>query len=981
MAFDLSKIPDAYELISEEDISDVNSRAALLRHKKTGARVAVLSNDDNNKVFSIGFRTPPQDSTGVAHITEHSVLCGSDKYPAKDPFVELLKGSLNTFLNAMTYPDKTVYPVASCNDADFKNLMDIYLDAVFHPNIYIHDEIFRQEGWHYEIDSRDGQLSYNGVVYNEMKGAFSSPEEVLYRKISTSLYPDTTYSVESGGDPDVIPRLTYEQFLDFHRRYYHPSNSYIYLYGDMDVAERLDYMDREYLCGYDYAPVDSAVADQMAFASPVTIRDQYPSDSQDAGAYLACSWVVEKNGDVRTYIAFQILEYLLMDAPGAPLKQALQDRGLGDDIYGSFETSVKQPYLSIIIKNIKPERKDEALGVIRDELEKLAGGALSRRSLEGAVNGLEFKSREADFGRWPKGLMWGLQMMDSWLYDDGAPFEYLKYEKAYDFFRQNLDSGYFAGLIREFLLDNPHSSVIMLTPKAGLTAEREQALKEKLSAYKASLAPEQIDELILQNKELKAYQSEPSPKEVLEKIPLLSVSDIKKNVRPLKNEEIREDGLLTVFHDIQTNGIAYINILFDTSHIEEKDIPYLGILSELLGELNTQDYTYQEMTDEINLYTGGVKTNISVYPLGDAHRYRPVFSVEGKALCGKLPQLFHILGSMVSRTDYRDTTRIKDILSQTKSRLEMSFMSSGHAAAVSRSSSYYSESSWYKELTSGIEFYRFISSLLYDFDKEKDDLVRKLILTAGRVFRKDRMILGWTGDKDGLAMGRESVRSFLGGLNPADPSDCARINVGTCPTKREAFTTPGTVQYNCVTGDFSDKGLKFSGAMNVLKNILSNEFLWNQVRVKGGAYGVMCGFSSTGDGYFTSYRDPGLSSTFDIYRKAADYIRNFDPDEREMRKFTIGAFGMVDTPLTASMAGDRSMSAYMSGRKLQDLQEIRDQMLAVTPEVIRGLADAAQTVAESGNICVIGSQSAVMAQKEMFDTIRPLIWQPKEKER
>jgi len=977
MPYDFKNIPDAYELISEEYIEDVASQAALIRHKKTGARVAVLSNDDDNKVFNICFRTPPKDSTGVAHITEHSVLCGSREFPAKDPFAELLKGSLNTFLNALTYPDKTTYPVASCNDSDFKNLMHIYLDAVFYPNIYIHDEIFRQEGWHYELKDKDAPLCYNGVVYNEMKGAFSSPEEVLFRKVTNSLYPDTIYGVESGGDPDVIPELRYQEFLDFHRRYYHPSNSYIYLYGDMDVTERLEFIDRQYLSAFDAAPVDSHIPFQKAFDNSVYVQSEYPADNDDSGAYLACSWVVGENGDVREYLAFQILEYLLMEAPGAPLKQALQDRHFGEDIFGNFESSVLQPYISIIIKNMDPGDRDEILAVIREELQKLADGALNRRSVEGAVNAMEFKSREADFGRWPKGLMYGLQMMDSWLYDDNAPFAYMKYQPAFDFFRENLDTGYFNELIRKRMLDNPHSSVLMVTPRAGLTARNEKILADKLAAYKASLSEGQIEDIVRQTKELKEYQSEASPKEVLEKIPLLSTGDIKKEAEPLFNEEIAEDGFKLVLHDIDTNGIAYVNLLFNVQHIPADEVPYLGILAEVMGELDTSDYSYSELTDEINLHTGGLKTNTVVFEQGNVHDYVADFSVSGKALYAKLPELFKIFDNIINATDYSDQQHIRDILSQVKSRLEMSLMGSGHAAAVGRASAYYSEEAWFKELTEGLEFYRFVSRLLGDFDNRKQELSRELESLSRRIFRKDLLIADWTSDRQGLDRAAEYLDSFAGHLSlPEAGAECEKmISVGTCPARREAFTTPGTVQYNCCAGDFADAGFPYSGAMNVMKNILSNEYLWNQVRTKGGAYGCMCGFSPMGDAYFTSYRDPNLADTFEVYKRVADYLRNFELDEREMRKYIIGAFGAVDTPMTASMKGARSMASYMTGRGYDELQKSRNEMLSVTEADIRAFGDVIDAVVGAGYICVIGSESAIMKEKNMFDRIEPLLTQ------
>ncbi len=974
----VGRIPDTYEIISREYIYEIEAEALLIRHRKTGARVAVLSCDDDNKVFSIGFRTPPKDSTGIAHIMEHSVLCGSEHFPAKDPFVELAKGSLNTFLNAMTYPDKTIYPIASCNDTDFQNLMHVYLDAVFHPNIYIHDEIFRQEGWHYELTDRDAPLTYNGVVYNEMKGAFSSPEEILYRKISDSLYPDTIYSVESGGDPDVIPQLTYEQFLDFHRKYYHPSNSYIYLYGNMDVYEKLDFIDREYLCNYNDLFVDSAIARQEPFEKPVYGRFEYPvgeDEDEENSAYMACSWVIGDSLDPDLYYAFQILEYVLMEAPGAPVKQALLDRGLGEDIYGVYETSMIQPYLSFIIKNIGEESRDEAVSVIRSELERLADGGLSHRTLEGVLNFYEFRSHEGDFGRWPKGLMYGIQMADSWLYDDSKPFIHLKFQKVYDSLRSKLEEGYFEELIRKYLLENTHSSVLLLCPSKGLTARREADLTGSLASYKASLSDDELDELIEKTAQLKEYQSEPSPKEVLEKIPQLTIGDIRKEAEPLYNNRVVLEGTKVLHHNIATNQIAYVSLLFDTSHIKESEVPYLGILAEVFGDMNTENYSYGELADEVNLYTGGLHTDTDVYGERDKDSYLPMFEISGKAMYYRIPKLFELMEEVLLRTRFDDDRRLKDILNQVKSRLEMNFMSNGHTAAVKRAESYFSRGSWYKELTGGIEFYHFICDILKDYDARKDSLIEELGSICKKIFRKEFLLADVTADEAGLEkcsgpIADLSDKLYSGSLMPEDRE---RIHVGVCPYRNEAFITAGTVQYNACTGNFMDSGIKYSGAMNAVKNILSNEYLWNNVRVKGGAYGCMCGFSISGNAYLTSYRDPNLKETYDIYAGAADYLRNIELDERELTKFIIGAVGAMDAPMTPSMKGSRSLAAYLNGRSYDQIQKNRDELLCATVESIREQADAVEAVVNADCICVVGSESSIMAEKDRFEHISELI--------
>lgn len=606
----------AYELIKEENLTDIHAKGYLLRHKKSGAKISLISNDDENKVFYIGFRTPVEDSTGVPHIIEHTVLCGSDKFPVKDPFVELVKGSLNTFLNAMTYPDKTVYPVASCNDKDFANLMDVYLDAVFHPNIYKKEEIFKQEGWHYELEDRDAPVTINGVVYNEMKGAFSSPEGVLDRVVLNSLFPDTTYSNESGGDPEVIPELTYEQYLDFHRKFYHPCNSYIYLYGNMDMDEKLEFLDKEYLSHYDKIEVDSAIQLQAPFEKPVTISKPYSiasSESLEDNAYLSYNVAIGTNLESELTLAFDVLDYALLSAPGAPLKQALIDAGIGKDIMGGFDNSTLQPIFSVVAKNANKEDEEKFVGIIEDTLKKIVKDGLNRKSLLAGINSEEFKFREADYGNFPKGLIYGLSCMDSWLYDDDEPFLYLKILDVFAALKEKIETGYFEELIQKYLLDNSHKSYVSIEPEKGLNARLEKELEEKLAAYKNGLSEEEIDKLVEDTKHLKQYQEEPSPKEDLMKIPMLKRQDMKREAQPLVYEKVSCNGIETIHTNIYSNGIHYLNLMFDISDITEEELPYLGVLKAVLGYMDTEHYNYADLANEINLMTGGISSQINIY--------------------------------------------------------------------------------------------------------------------------------------------------------------------------------------------------------------------------------------------------------------------------------------------------------------------------------------------------------------------------------
>ena len=755
----------AYELIKEENLTDIHAKGYLLRHKKSGAKISLISNDDENKVFYIGFRTPVEDSTGVPHIIEHTVLCGSDKFPVKDPFVELVKGSLNTFLNAMTYPDKTVYPVASCNDKDFANLMDVYLDAVFHPNIYKKEEIFKQEGWHYELEDKDAPVTINGVVYNEMKGAFSSPEGVLDRVVLNSLFPDTTYSNESGGDPEVIPELTYEQYLDFHRKFYHPCNSYIYLYGNMDMDEKLEFLDKEYLSHYDKIEVDSVIQLQAPFTKPVTISKPYSiasSESLEDNAYLSYNVAIGTNLESELTLAFDVLDYALLSAPGAPLKQALIDAGIGKDIMGGFDNSTLQPIFSVVAKNANKEDEEKFVGIIEDTLKKIVKDGLNRKSLLAGINSEEFKFREADYGNFPKGLIYGLSCMDSWLYDDDEPFLYLKILDVFTALKQKIETGYFEELIQKYLLDNSHKSYVSIEPEKGLNAKLEKELEEKLAAYKKSLSEEEIDKLVEDTKHLKQYQEEPSPKEDLMKIPMLKRQDMKREAQPLVYEKVSCNGIETIHTNIYSNGIHYLNLMFDISDITEEELPYLGVLKAVLGYMDTEHYNYADLANEINLMTGGISSQINIY--ADTKKkdsFHAKYEVRSKILYQNLEEGLRLLSEILMRTQITDEKRLYEILARIKSRLQMSLSSAGHSVSAMRAMSYFSPVARFNDLVGGIALYRTIAELEEHFDEKKQFLMDKLRSLAEKIFVKNRLLISLTADTEGYQLLEEKFPQFL----------------------------------------------------------------------------------------------------------------------------------------------------------------------------------------------------------------------------
>ena len=968
---------NAYEVLQTEELSDLKSKGTLLKHKKSGARVLLMENDDENKVFTIGFRTPPSDSTGVPHIMEHSVLCGSKEFPVKDPFVELVKGSLNTFLNAMTYPDKTVYPVASCNDKDFQNLMHVYMDAVFYPNIYQNDKTFRQEGWSYKLDDPDGELTISGVVYNEMKGAFSSPEGVLDRVVLNSLFPDNAYSVESGGDPEVIPELTYEQFLDFHRKYYHPSNSYIYLYGDMDMEEKLRWLDEKYLSDFENEPVDSEIHLQKPFTEMKEVVQEYSiasEESEEDNTYLSYNKVIGTTLDEKLYLAFEILDYALLSAPGAPLKKALLDAGVGKDISGSYDNGVYQPIFSVISKNANVEQKEEFVRVIEDTLKDIVKNGINKKALRAGINYHEFRFREADFGNYPRGLMYGLQLFDSWLYDETKPFIHMQAIPTFEFFKEQVETGYFEELIQKYLLANIHGSIVIIKPERGRTARMDKELADKLQAYKDSLSKEEIDALVKATKELEEYQEEESAPEDLAKIPVLGREDISREIAPIYNKELETSGVKLVHHGVETNGIGYTALLFDLSGIPEEKLPYISILQSVLGIINTKNYEYSELFNEINVHTGGIGTSLELYTdvtKVKEKEFRATFEIKGKALYPKMDVLFSMMREILMESDLGDEKRLKEILAMLKSRLQMSFLSSGHTTAALRSLSYTSPMAKFKDDTDGIGYYEVVKELEENFEEKKAELIANLRQIAQQIFRKDNQIISYTSSADGLAPMEEAFAKIADTLH-TEEKEAATLCEIHCVKRNEGFKTSSKVQYVARTGNFIDRGVEYTGALQILKVILSYDYLWQNVRVKGGAYGCMSSFNRIGEGYLVSYRDPNLEKTMEIYEGVVDYLKNFNVDDRDMNKFIIGTISNIDRPMNPAAKGSRSMNLYMNHVSAEMIREERDQILDAQQSDIRALADVLQALLDAHELCVIGSEEKIEEQKEMFLEIKTL---------
>ncbi len=968
------RILEKYELVSEQNVDSIHSYGYVLKHKKTDANIVLLSNEDKNKVFSIGFRTPPKDSTGVAHIIEHSVLCGSKNFPLKDPFIELVKGSLNTFINAMTFPDKTVYPVASCNDVDFQNLMHVYLDSVLSPKIYQEEKIFMQEGWHYELDNLEDDLTINGVVFNEMKGVFSSPDEVMSRGVFSFLYPETTYGIESGGDPEEIPNLTYSQFLEFHKKYYHPSNSYIYLYGDMDFEEKLLWMDKMYLDQYEKMEIDSEIPMQNCFEQVKFETIPYAlskDESEKDATYLTYNKVIKDNLDPLTYIGYQVIDYVLCSSPGAPIQKALQAAGIGKEVYASYENGIKQPYFSIVAKGANKKDEKRFVEIIEETLRTECEKGINQVALDGALNFYEFKQREADFGGYPKGLLYMLQAMDSWLYDETSPFLHVDALPYFEKLHKLAKERYFETLVYDGILNNTHGAVISVIPDKEVAEKREEQFKKKMKEIKNKLSDHQLEEIMKKKKELLEFQEAEDPKELLETIPLLKRSDIKREIVKLKNEIEYVDGIKHVHHAVDTNGIIYTKFLFEAKGIPKRLLPYMRILKDLYTNIDTTLHTYNELTHAINKDTGGISFSIATFK--DAKHlpdYKLYFSIRVKTLEKKAMIGASLVNEIVFFSNFEDTKRIKEVISEQKSRMQAQMISSGDQFASITATSYFSETAKIDDLLQGISYYRLLEELESDFEEKKDDIVKNLKETMAYIFRKENFLIDTTCEKKETVL----IEKYSKTLKPQMITKEICLEELTFDLKNEntGYQTSSQVQYVCRAGDYRSAGFEYTGALEVLKVIMGYEYLWMKIRVKGGAYGCSIRFSKSGESVMTSYRDPNLKKTIEAFEAAPEYIRSFQEDERTITKYLIGAISNMDTPLTPSAEGTRSLSAYLSNITEEDLQKQRNQVLDITQKDINALAPLVEAIMNQEALCVIGNAKVIEKSQDKFHHVEAL---------
>lgn len=949
-------------------VKELDSQAYEMRHVQSGARLLYIQNEDDNKVFSISFRTTPTDSTGVPHICEHSTLCGSRKFPLKEPFVELVKGSLNTFLNAMTFPDKTMYPVASRNAIDFKNLMDVYLDAVFFPNMLKDKEVLMQEGWHYEMASADSPLTYSGVVYNEMKGVFSSPDAQLERHVMDNLFPDTTYGVESGGDPDCIPQLTQEAFAAFHAKYYHPANSYIFLYGDMDIDSTLAFINDEYLSHFHVEAIDSAITRQIPTGSVIK---SYPygiaKEEKTAHKTLhSLTYVVDDAIDTTLGLAFKVLTYVLLQSPAAPLKKALVDAGVGKDISGDFQDGLLQPLWSIAVNGSDPDAQEKILPIVRQVLEDMVAHGIDKTMLEGALNRVEFTLREADFAGRPKGLIYGIRCMDTWLYDKD-PLEPLCYEESLKALRAGMKNGYYEHILQKYILDNPYFALVSLVPQPGLTEEHDKAMAEKLAAYKATLSAADIERIMTATQALKKRQATPDSPEALMTIPTLSRSDLEQKAESIVMHEEDNAGIHICYVPDFTNGITYLNAYFDLHGMTAEDIPYVYLLSDLLGDLDTKTHSYMEIASLIDLYTGGIDSTVSAFSDRTNNKnYTPVFKLKAKVLSQNLDKAISLLKEISLDTVFTNTDRLIELIEETKACWDMDAFRRGHTIVMHRVLSYVSPVEAFCD-AGELSYYEFISRIAAQIRENSASVAARLEQTMKKIFTRASMTLEITSSEED----KKHAMSLLSAWTQALPAGEKQTSLCqfALTQKNEGIMTSGKVQYVAKGGNFRDHGYSYTGSLMVLDTILQYGYLWTKIRVQGGAYGAFTRFYDNGDMVLCSYRDPNLGHSIDAYNALADYLDAFDVSDREMTKYVIGTLSRIDIPLTPSLRGDKAMNRYFTGTTQNAAQARRDQLLQTTAADIRALAPLIRAVMKDNNVCVMGNEAKIRQEANWFDQL------------
>jgi Zn-dependent M16 (insulinase) family peptidase len=958
----------SFNLVEEKNIPELNSTARLYVHKRTGARLLSVINDDENKVFGMNFRTTPKDSTGVAHILEHSVLNGSEKYPVKEPFVELLKGSLATFVNAFTFPDKTCYPIASQNVQDFYNLIDVYVDAVLHP--LISKQTLMQEGWHYEINDVSEPLTYKGVVFNEMKGAYSSPDGVLETRVIESLFPRHMYSVDSGGDPRYIPDLTYENFKAFHEMYYHPSNSFIYFYGNDDPDKRLKLMEA-YLKPYKKQKVKSAVPLAKPFKHAKKVEFAYDAGNDkdiEKKNYLTVNWVLPPTTDPVLNLSLRILGTILIGTPASPLKKALLDSGLGEDLAGlGLETELRHIIFSTGLKGTRARSAKKIEKLILDTLETLARDGIDPDMIAAALNTTEFRLRENNTGSYPRGIALMRRVLTTWIYEDEDVFKLLGFESSLNEIKMQLavDARYFEKLIKTHLLDNPHRTTLRLTPDPELARRFDEDDKSRLAAIRESLSESQIAQLVEDTKKLKLRQETPDTAEALATLPVLKLQDLDKQNKTLPIETIQIQETTVLYHDLFTNSIVYLDLGFDLHTLPTEYLPLTEIFARALLEMGTDKEDYVKLSQRIGKSTGGIYGNaVSTTVRGTKENVSKLF-MRGKSTMGQSNELLSILKDILLNTKFDNRERLKQIVLEEKSGLESSLASSGHVYSNSRVRAQFGGAGWVNDQLSGIGHLFALRELANDIDKKWSKVLKKFEDMRAALINSKSLICNVTIDAEHWKAFKPHFENFIFALPDKDVT--LKPFEFETHVEKEGLTIPAQVNYVGKAADLYALGYEFDGSAEVITAYLRMAYLWEKIRVQGGAYGAFSVFdSNSGVFSFLSYRDPNLDTTLENFDKTADYLKNLDSvsfNDNELTKAIIGTIGDRDAYQLPDAKGYTSMMRYLTGRTDEMLQKERDQILSTNGEDFIAFGEVLEKAAKSEAVAVIGSQTAIESAK------------------
>ncbi len=962
----LNEIYHGFKLVETEFIKEVQSEANVYLHEKSGARLLHLKNDDDNKVFSVAFRTPVSDSTGVPHIVEHCVLSGSRKYKTKEPFMDMVKGSLKTFINAMTFPDMTIYPVASKNEKDFRNLMDVYLDSVFFPSMHEDKEIFMQEGWHYHITDKNEPITYNGVVFNEMRGAYSTPLTQLSEYVGKTLFPDTTYQYSSGGNPDVITDLTLEGFRDFHTKYYQPSNAYIYVYGNGEIMDYLKHIDEDYLTHFVAVDVDSEIKLQETFEKPVSKTYKYNNQNTENETYLSKNYVLGLSTDSKLHIVGDVMKEVLVTSASGPIKKALLDAGIGQDIMCDVDGGL-QLYLSITAKNANAKDQEKFESIIEETLQKVVQEGINTKALESAINITEYNLREAT-GFATKGIVYHINSMNSWLYD-GGPTNLIQYDEDLRTVRSFVGTSYFENFIKEYLINNNHVATVTMIPEQGIAEEKAKVVEERLSEYKASLTEAELADLVEENLSLQKKQLSPDSEEAIATIPQLSVSDVNKDVERVETSVEKVDNYTLLHHNIFANDIAYVEMLFNIKDQPIEEVPYIGLLADLIGEVDTTDLDYGSLNHEIYRLTGGISTSTKV--LEHQNRdYIPKLVVSGKVVANRVDELLKLMNTLITSSVFENTDRLKTVLMSIKSKTEMSINYRGDNYASLRVASYFSKASNYREQIKGFEYFWFINDLVQNFDERKEQLVEKLTNLYNKLFNKNNMIISFTGTRDDYELFKKHHEVVLENIQDKIREDMNH-NI-TLEKKNEGIGSDSNVQYVATGYNFKELGYGYTGHMQVLRTVLSSEYLHDRIRAKGGAYGYGITFANTGDLVGTTYRDPRLKESLDVFKEASEFVKELSLDQEALTKLIIGAISRSDAALTAKGKGAQSTENFISGKTYEFMQQERDAILNITLADLKAIAPLLDEVMQKEYYCVYGNQNKLNENKELFKEIKSL---------